>query len=76
MTSLMKWQQEMLNTLELQKVTISSMVGQPSTLIPTLGKLPFQVLLHLAVRIDQDIVHLNQQLASWPLQLLSRRGLI
>ena len=59
MTSLMKRQQEMLNTLELQKVTISSMVGQPSTLIPILGKLPFQVLLHLAVGIDQDIVHLN-----------------
>ena len=70
----------MLNTIryqtELQTVTISSMVSLPSILIPTLGKLPCQAWLHLAVGTDQDIVYLNQWIASQSLQLLSRRGLI
>ena len=56
--------QEMLDALryqtELQKITISSMVGPPSALIPTPGKLPFQAWLHLAVGTDQDIVYMNQ----------------
>ena len=80
MTLLMKRHQEMLNTIryqtELQTVTISSMVSLPSILIPTLGKLPCQAWLHLAVGTDQDIVYLNQWIASQSLQLLSWRGLI
>ena len=48
--------------------------GQPTQYPPTLGKLPCQARLHLAVGTNQDIVYLNRWIASRSLQLLSRRA--